>query len=134
MEQVKITRSDGTEVWVDPVEVFGPEPTPEELAQKARQDMPAVTRMQFAIALAVQGVITAQEAKDFAGGNALPAMATGAIAASGLSDTENMAAEIRALGAPTIHRLNPLVLLIQQAVPMTDEQADALFLAAAAID
>jgi hypothetical protein len=134
MEQVKITRSDGTEVFVDPVEVFGPEPTPEELAQKARQDMPAVTRMQFAIALAVQGGITAQEAKDFAGGNALPAVATDAIAVSGLSDTEKMAAEIRALGAPTIHRLNPLVLLMQQAVPMTDEQADALFLAAAAID
>lgn len=134
MEQVKITKSDGTEVWVDPVEVFGTPPTPEEAAQAARKAMPVVTRMQFAIALAVQGVITAQEAKDFAGGNALPTMATGAIAASGLSDTEKMAAEIRALGAPTIHRLNPLVLLIQAAVQMTDEEADALFTAAAAID
>lgn len=131
---ILVRKADGTRVEVPADEVFGPEPTPEELALKARQDMPAVTRMQFAIALAMQGVITAQEAKDFAGGNALPAMATGAIAASGLSDTEKMAAEIRALGAPTIYRLNPLVLLMQQAVPMTDEQVDALFLAAAAID
>lgn len=129
-----VRKSDGTRVEVPDVDVWGPPKTKEEIAAKKRAGMPPVTRMQFAIALAVGGIISAQEAKDFSGGNALPALATRAIAASKLNDIEKMVAEIRALGAPNVSRLNPLVLLLQAAVPMSDEEADILFESAAAIE
>lgn len=129
-----IRKSDGSRVRVRAEEVWGPTKTPTQLAEEARASIQPVTRMQFSIALAVQGIVTAEEAKDFAGGTALPALAKLAIQESGLSETEKMAAEIRALGASEVRRTNPLVLMLQRAVPMTDEQADALFAAAAAIE
>ena len=129
-----VTKSSGERVKLPDADVIGDKLTEAEIEAELRALIPPVSRMQFAIALAMNGIVTPEEAKDFAGGTALPAMAKVAIQQSNLSDMEKMAAEIKALGAADIRRMNPLILMLQQAVPMTDEQADALFEAARQID
>lgn len=90
-------------------------------------------RADFAIALAEAQIITGAEAEAWAGGSALPELAVNAIAASGLSVTAQVAARIRALGASEVRRLNPIVAMLQAAVPLTDQEADSLFHAALSI-
>lgn len=129
-----VSKSDGTRVEVPDVEIWGKPPTAAEQVIIDRNALVPVTRMQFAIAIAANGIITAQEAKDFAGGNSLPAFAIIAIQNSGLSQTEQMAAEIKALAAITIQRMNPVVLIMQRAKSLTDAQVDGLFKTAAEIE
>jgi hypothetical protein len=106
--------------------------------QEAREAM-IVTRTQLTIVLATfevggETVISPAEAEAWVGGTALPSIASDAIAASDLSASEKLGARIKALGAQTIHRSNPLVLMLQAAVPLTDEQTDQIFAAAALIN
>lgn len=85
----------------------------------ARRAVMEAGRAQFAIAAKRAGLLTPQEAKAWAGGNALP----GAIDAM-LPDDES---RILALGATVIHRMNPLILTLQASMGLTDEAVDALF-------
>lgn len=119
--------------WVDGTWVEGaPPPPPTEAEIRAR--IAPISRMQFAIALASTGVITAAEAKAFAPGNALPQMASNAIAASGMSDTQKLEAEIKALAADSIRRTNPIVAMMQAVAGLSDEAVDTLFITAAGIE
>ena len=63
-----IRKSDGTRKRVTAEEIWGKPLTEEEQILEDRKSLLPVTRTQFAIALAAQGVISPQEAKDFAGG------------------------------------------------------------------
>jgi hypothetical protein len=102
-----------------------------ERAYEERMRSAPVSRFSFATALAADGIITIQEAKAFAGGTGLPAFATDVIAASGLTDVQKISAEIKSLSAVSIHRLNPIVLMMQSAKSMTDAEVDTLFAHAA---
>ena len=102
--------------------------TAEEIAADRAQL--SAERGSFAVASAMAGLITSQEAKDWAGGNSLPAAVTAAIQT--LPAEQQLAAEVRALTAQTIHRMNPLVLLMQAAFSLDDTATDRLFEAAAA--
>jgi hypothetical protein len=57
----------------------------------------------------------------------LPAQVTDAFADSIADDMERLAARVDALTASHIHRVNPLILLLQAHLGLTDDQADALF-------
>ena len=129
-----IRKSDGTRKRVTKEDIWGPEPTAAERALIARQALEPVTRTQFAIALAASGVITAEDAVNFAGGNSLPAFAEAAISNSGLSGVEQMAAKVKALSVLNIHRDNPIVALMRDAKGLTDLQVDDLFRAAVGIE
>lgn len=111
--------------------VFSPKPQPEPVPEVVT----VVSRLQFATALALEGVIPATEAEAWAGGNAIPQIAADAIEQSNISDTEKMAARIRAIGATEIPRASSLVAMLQThpEVNMTDAQADALFALAASL-
>ena len=129
-----IRKSDGTRNRVTKEDIWGPEPTAAEKVLIARQALEPVTRTQFAIALAASGIISAEDAVNFAGGNSLPAFAQAAITSSGLSDVEQMAATVKALSVLNIHRDNPVVSLMRDAKGLTDLQVDDLFKSAAEID
>lgn len=92
-----------------------------------------VTRLQFATALMAAGIITPAEAEAWAGGNAIPQLAADAIAASDLTDVEKAAARIRAIGATEIPRSSTLIAMLQAELGLTDAEADALFVQAAAL-
>lgn len=129
-----IRKSDGSRKRVTAEEVWGKPPTAAEQVLIDRKELAPVTRTQFAIALAAQGVISTEEAIDFAGGNSLPGFAEAAITHSGLSGVEQMAAKVKALSVLTIHRDNPIVALMRDAKGLTDAQVDDLFKAAVQID
>lgn len=107
-----------------------PPPAPEPTAEIPD----SVSRLQFATALMAAEIITAKEAEDWAGGNAIPAIASAAIDGSKMSAVEKAAARIAARGAVTIPRDSGLVMLLQAAKKMTDAQVDALFTAAAQVN
>ena len=103
--------------------------TAEELAQEEtnrRQGMTA-QRWSFATAVMGEGVITAEEAQAWGPGNALPATVDAALAAAISDPVLLAAARVRALAAPTINRLNPLVEILRDAFGLTPEKADELF-------
>jgi hypothetical protein len=129
-----LVQKNGVVSTVPDLDVFGDPMTEIEILTQAREKSSPVTRAQFSTALAYAGIITVQEAKDFAGGNSLPAFASTAISASNLTEIQKLAAEIKALSALTIHRLNPIVLMMQVAKSMTDEEVDTLFTSAAAFE
>jgi hypothetical protein len=103
--------------------------TEAEIADRLHEKRAAmrITRGQFAIRAASTGLITPTEAEAWAGGTSLPAQVTDAFADSIADDMERLAARVDALTAPHIHRVNPLILLLQAHLGLTDDQADALF-------
>lgn len=129
-----VRKSDGSRVRVKAEDIWGKPPTAAEQVLIARKALQPVTRTQFAIALAAQGIINTEEAINFAGGNGLPAFAEAAIANSGMDGIEQMAATVKALSVLNIRRDNPIVAVMQAAKELTDIQVDALFKAAALID
>lgn len=129
-----IRKSDGSRKYVTDEEVWGKPLTEEEQILEDRKKVLPVTRTQFAIALAAQGIVSPQEAKDFAGGNALPTFATEAIEGSSMSAVEKMAAEIKALSVLLIRRDNPIVSLLAASKSLTEVQVDNLFKLAVSID
>ena len=87
-----------------------------------------LARSQFAIRAAGMGLITHTEAEAWAGGTSLPALVTDAFAAHIEDDMQRLGARVDALTAAHIHRVNPLIILLQAQFGLTDNQADALFL------
>lgn len=94
-----------------------------------------VSRYQFAIALRRMGVIDGSEAKAFAGGSALPAVAVSAIADHTSDTDERDELEAKALGATTVRRDDALVALLggHPNIALTPAQQDDLFILAATI-
>lgn len=97
--------------------------TPEEVA--AERDAMSVPRGQFAVAAAGAGLVTEQEALNWAGGNSLPATVNAVIDA--LPQAEQLPARVEALTALNVQRVHPLVLMLQASLGLTDEQTDGLF-------
>ncbi|WP_166485535.1 hypothetical protein [Ruegeria sp. TM1040] len=97
--------------------------TPEEVA--AERDAMSVPRGQFAVAAAGAGLVTEQEALNWAGGNSLPATVNAVIDA--LPQAEQLPARVEALTALNVQRMHPLVLMLQASLGLTDEQTDGLF-------
>ena len=103
--------------------------TAEELAaeETSRRQGMTVERWSFATAAMAAGILTAEEAQAWGPGTSLPAAVEAAITA-GVSDPVQLAgAKVRALAAPRINRLNPLVEILRGAFSLTPEQADELF-------
>lgn len=103
--------------------------TAEEVAHRLADKRAAMrlARGQFAIRAAGMGLITPEEAEAWAGGTSLPALVTGAFAAHIADDMERLGARVDALTASHIHRVNPLIILLQAQFGLTDDQLDALF-------
>lgn len=100
------------------------QPTPEELKEIERSQM-RVTRGEFAVACVAAEIITADEAKAWAGGNALPAAVSGIIAT--LPPADILPAEIEALTTAYVRRTAPLLETLRIGLGLTPEEADALF-------
>jgi hypothetical protein len=110
--------------------------TTEELAQEEtnrRQGM-TVERWSFATAAMAAGILTAEEAQAWGPGTSLPAAVDAAITAAVSDPVQLAAAKVRALSAPRINRLNPLVEILRGAFQLTEEQADDLFTTAKQIE
>lgn len=103
--------------------------TPEEIeveTQNKRQGI-TVPRDDFAAAVMVSGIISPQEAQDWASGNALPAAVETALV-SGITDPTQLAiAKIKALSSANIGRTNPLIDMLAATFEMTPEEVDTLF-------
>lgn len=97
-----------------------------ETRKAARRAGVSLSRSQFAIAAKRAKLVTPKEAKDWAAGNALPAIAAQALQALPTQD-ERDDAEIVFLAAATINRADPMVALMQNTLGLTDTQVDALF-------
>lgn len=82
----------------------------------------SLSRAEFCIALKRAGVLSAQEAKVAAKGD-WPASFAAALA--GVTDADE--AEILWAGVGTVERTHPLLIVLQAASGLTDEQIDALF-------
>lgn len=78
----------------------------------------------FAIALAEAGIITVSEAEGWIDGT-LPAAVTAAIAT--LPAGEQSPARITVKGATTVHRSDPILILLGSAYGLSDAQVDTLF-------
>lgn len=103
--------------------------TPEEIeaeTQAKRQGM-AVPRDDFAAAVMVSGIITPQEAQDWASGNALPEVVKTALIAGITDPTQLAIAKIKALSSANIGRTNPLIDMLAATFKMTPDQVDTLF-------
>lgn len=103
--------------------------TPEERARRLADKRATMRLMrgEFAIRAAGMGLITPEEAEAWAGGTSLPASVTNAFAAHIADDMERLAARVDALTASHIHRVNPLILLLQAQLGLSDDSIDALF-------
>ena len=103
--------------------------TPEERAHRLadKRATMRLTRGEFAIRAAGMGLISPEEAEAWAGGTSLPALVTGAFAAHIADDMERLGARVDALTASHIHRVNPLIILLQAQFGLTSDQVDALF-------
>jgi hypothetical protein len=95
----------------------------------AAEDRPHLTveRGAFALAAHRAHLITADEARAWAGGTALPAAIADVFAVAIPDPDDRLAAELEALTTQTIRRGNRLVQMLQGAFALTDAQADALF-------
>ena len=95
-----------------------------------RADMPPLSSYQFAMALALGGVISEADAEAWAVEGALPTSALNAINNNPtLTDAEKLGARIKARQAKQIHRVSPIIDMLQAEWQLTDEQVDALFVA-----
>lgn len=104
------------------------EKTADELTAEraALVDTMVVTRAEFAVKAAGAGMVTAQEAENWAGGTSLPNVITTAL--SGITDdTARLQARIQALTADVIHRNSPIIAMAQASIGLSDAQVDALF-------
>ena len=106
-----------------------PVKTPAEIEAEtlAKRRAMTVERWSFATAAMAAGIITAEEAQAWGPGNGLPTAIDQAITAAVTDPTELAAAKVRALAAPRINRLNPLIEILRGALSLTPEQADQLF-------
>ncbi len=104
------------------------EATPALTAEQLRAGM-VLTDIQFAIACAGAGLMTAQEAEDWVGSGALPAAAEAALQA--IPEAQRAAARIRFRGARTIARLDPFIAVMKSALQLSDAAVDAIFEAGA---
>ena len=116
---------DGVAFWTWAVRDLSAEEIARRLADK-RATM-RLMRGEFAIRAAGMGLITPEEAEAWAGGTSLPASVTNAFAAHIADDMERLAARVDALTASHIHRVNPLILLLQAQLGLSDDSIDALF-------
>lgn len=101
--------------------------------QQMRQAM-TVERWSFATAAMAAGILTAEEAQAWGPGTSLPAAVDQAITAAVSDPVQLAGAKVRALAAPRINRLNPLVEILRGAFSLTPEQADDLFTMAKALE
>ena len=85
-----------------------------------------VTRAEFAVKAAIAGLVTEQEAENWAGGTSLPSIITTALLAI-TDDTERLQARIHALTADDVHRDSPIIAMAQASLGLSDAQVDALF-------
>ena len=110
--------------------------TAEELAQEEtnRRQAMTVERWSFATAAMAAGILTAEEAQAWGPGTSLPAAVDAAITAAVSDPVQLAGAKVRALAAPRINRLNPLVEILRGAFQLTEEQADDLFAVAKQIE
>lgn len=113
--------------------------TPEKIEQDemdARAALPPVERWQFATACMLAGVITPAEAQAWGPGNSLPDQVEAALEAAIPHQGQLAAAKVKALAVARISRANPLIEILraQTAFNLTPEEADNLFIAAAALE
>lgn len=110
--------------------------TAEELAaeETSRRQGMTVERWSFATAAMAAGILTAEEAQAWGPGTSLPAAVEAAITAAVSDPVQLAGAKVRALAAPRINRLNPLVEILRGAFELTAEQADDLFTVAKALE
>lgn len=112
-----------------PFEPAPDEPTAAELLAQERARM-IVTRLQFARQSALAGMMTAAEARAWAGAGTDTAMGTAALALVPEGTARDQASIVFA-GATTIDRNNALMPALQAVAGLTDEQTDEFFRAAA---
>jgi hypothetical protein len=93
--------------------------------EDARSTM-SLSRSQFAIRAMEAGLITPEEAEEWAAGNALPAVLLGAIETFPAGQARARA-RIEAKAAVEIRRTHPLVVGMAAAMGLTDAQVDALY-------
>ena len=96
----------------------------EAAAREAWRAGRVMAKLDLVLAMASLGMVSQQSAIAAAGG-AIPAELEPLIAA--MSDPPQTEVRIRWAGAPEIPRLAPFMLLVQDAMGLTDEQVDALF-------
>lgn len=109
----------------DPVEYVAPPKTEEEKleAWRAHASLPVA---EFALAAMGAGLVTEQEAWDWATRKSLPALVITAIDGA-LPPGERLAAKMKAIGSVEVHRSHPLITLLGQFLELTPLQIDALF-------
>lgn len=110
--------------------------TAEELAAEQTNKRRGMTaeRWSFATAAMTAGLLTAEEAQAWGPGTSLPATVDAALSAAVSDPVQLAGAKVRALAAPRINRLNPLVEILRGAFSLTEEQADDLFTTAKALE
>ena len=112
-----------------PVAVDPPVPSAAELLSAWRATA-ELTRLQFALVCAGQGLMTAAEAEGLVARGEIPTI--GLAALDLITDPAQQAlARIRFAGFQTIQRADPFVPLLATAAAMLDEDVDALFQAGA---
>jgi hypothetical protein len=112
-----------------PLEPVPDPPTAAELLAAERAQM-IVTRLQFARQSALAGMMTAAEARAWAGAGTDTAMGTAALALVPEGTARDQASIVFA-AATTIDRNNALMPALQAVAGLTDEQTDDFFRAAA---
>jgi len=94
-------------------------------ALTAKREASSMSRRDFAVLSAKQGWITEVEAKTWAGGNDIPAIAAVAIATLAVADRFEM--EMSVLTRSAIWRTDPLVLVLMSIKGVTPEEMDVHF-------
>jgi hypothetical protein len=112
-----------------PLEPEPDEPTAEELLAQERARM-VVTRLQFARQSALAGMMTASEARAWAGAGTDTTMGAAALLLVPEGTARDQASIVFA-AATTIDRNNALMPALQAVAGLTDEQTDEFFRAAA---
>jgi hypothetical protein len=91
----------------------------------------SMSRAKFAIAAYRAGLITEQEAEDWAGGTAIPAWVSdtidGAIEAGHIPTEERLPVRVAVRTQDRIGRTDRLIPILAQSADLTPEQVDALF-------
>jgi len=91
----------------------------------AQREAASLSRRDFAVLSVKQGWITEAEAKTWAGGNDIPAIAAVAIATLAVADRFEM--EMSVLTRSAIWRTDPLVLVLMSIKGVTPEEMDVHF-------
>lgn len=144
--QPVVTASQVAELAVEPVFDAGRwvlrwsvrEKTAQELADElsAWREAEVVSRTQFASACFIAGIIAGQEARDWAGGNALPANVEAAIVAAISDPAEQVVALTKAGAEINVRRNNILIdiLAADASFDMSDVEVDQIFALAKWVD